>query len=67
MQIKTGYIYTQTDMTPYIDDLEIQTLECGHWIQQEKPEETNAILIEWLNRKMKPLFANGEFANGDKK
>ncbi|MBT6892048.1 MAG: alpha/beta hydrolase, partial [Gammaproteobacteria bacterium] len=46
----------QTDMTGYVDDLEVHTLDCGHWIQQEKPEETNKILLEWLNRRMKPLF-----------
>lgn len=46
----------QTDMTGYVDDLEVHTLECGHWIQQEKPQETNDILIEWLDRRMKPLF-----------
>ena len=23
---------------------------CGHWTQQEKPEEVNAILIDWLKR-----------------
>ncbi len=45
----------QIDMGSYVDDLETHTLECGHWIQQEKPEETNEILIEWLNRRMKPL------------
>ena len=22
--------------------------ECGHWIQQEKPEETNAFVLEFL-------------------
>ena len=43
-------------MTGYVDDLEVHTLDCGHWIQQEKPEETNRILVEWLNRRMKPLF-----------
>lgn len=46
----------KTDMTPYVDDLEVHTLECGHWIQQEKPEETNRILLDWLARRMKPLF-----------
>jgi pimeloyl-ACP methyl ester carboxylesterase len=46
-----------TDMSGYVDDLELHRLDCGHWIQQEKPEETNAILIEWLNRRMKPLFS----------
>ncbi|MFD5066134.1 alpha/beta fold hydrolase, partial [Streptomyces sp. NPDC058394] len=22
---------------------------CGHWIQQERPEEINRLLIGWLN------------------
>jgi pimeloyl-ACP methyl ester carboxylesterase len=41
------------DMSSHVDDLEIQTFECGHWIQQEKPDETNAILLDWLDRKMR--------------
>ncbi|MCH7743204.1 MAG: alpha/beta hydrolase [Proteobacteria bacterium] len=43
----------QSDMTPFVADLETHTLECGHWIQQEEPEKTNEILLEWLQRKMK--------------
>jgi pimeloyl-ACP methyl ester carboxylesterase len=50
-------IVPESDMTGYVDDLEVHQLDCGHWIQQEKPVETNEILIEWLNRRMKPLFA----------
>ena len=49
-------IVPQTDMTAFADDLEAHTLACGHWIQQEQPDATNSILVEWLNRKMKPLF-----------
>ena len=40
-------------MENYITDLEKQTIaDCGHWTQQEKPEELNAILIDWLSRKI---------------
>lgn len=46
----------KTDMTGYVDDLEVQELECGHWIQQEQPEQTNTLLLDWLDRRMKPLF-----------
>lgn len=46
----------QTDMSGYVDDLEIHELDCGHWIQQEQPEATNDILLEWLERRMRPLF-----------
>jgi len=41
----------QTDMSAHVPDLEVHTLECGHWIQQEQPQETNRILLDWLSRK----------------
>ena len=40
----------QADMSDYVDDLEVHTLDCGHWIQQEQPEQTNCILLSWLDR-----------------
>lgn len=46
----------EMDMSEYVADLETHQLECGHWIQQEQPAATNEILIEWLDRRMKPLF-----------
>jgi len=34
-------------------DLETVTIErCGHWTQQERPEELNRILLDWLRRKI---------------
>lgn len=34
-------------------DLETVTIErCGHWTQQEKPDELNRILVDWLRRKI---------------
>ena len=47
----------KVDMTDTVLDLEVKTLACGHWIQQEEPEKTNQILLEWLERKIKPLLA----------
>ena len=38
----------------WIPDLERKTIaDCGHWTQQEKPGELNAIMIDWLTRKLK--------------
>jgi len=35
-------------MKPFVPDLEIHRLNCGHWTQQEKPAVVNRILIDWL-------------------
>ena len=33
-------------------DLETKMIEgCGHWTQQEKPDELNAIMTDWLKRR----------------
>jgi pimeloyl-ACP methyl ester carboxylesterase len=45
----------KSDMAPYVADLEVHTLPCGHWIQQEQPEATNRLLLDWLERRMRPL------------
>lgn len=38
-------------MPDLIADLEIHEIaECGHWTQQERPDELNRILIDWLQR-----------------
>ena len=39
-------------MKPLMGNLELQMLDqCGHWTQQEKPEEVNALVIDWLRRR----------------
>ena len=38
------------DVSNYIPNLESITLECGHWIQQEKANEVNKFLLDWLKR-----------------
>jgi len=35
----------------HVPNVEVLTFdECGHWIQQEKPAETNAAMLAWLAR-----------------
>ncbi|MDA1076458.1 MAG: alpha/beta hydrolase [Proteobacteria bacterium] len=50
-------IYGDHDMVPKAENLaefvprvETASLDCGHWIQQEKPQETNALMLDWLAR-----------------
>ena len=41
-------------MPERIPDLETVMIEgCGHWTQQEKPEEFNRLLIDWLRRRFR--------------
>jgi len=57
MMIYGEYDMVRTaDMTAYVPDLEIHTLPCGHWIQQEQPAETTRLLLDWLQRRMRPLL-----------
>jgi pimeloyl-ACP methyl ester carboxylesterase len=38
-------------MKPFVTNLESHVLEnCGHWSQQEKPDDVNRLLIDWLTR-----------------
>lgn len=40
-------------MAALVEDFEVAHIEgSGHWTQQEKPEEVNAILIDWLDRRV---------------
>lgn len=50
-------IYGDQDVIPkfeglsaFVPNVEEVSFDCGHWIQQEKPEETNQAILEWLER-----------------
>ena len=35
-----------------VPDLEKHTImDCGHWTQQEKPDELNKLIVDWLKKK----------------
>jgi len=54
-------IYVQTyERTGFTG--EIRDLDCGHWTQQEKPEEVNALIRDWIVRdfRQNPSEATGE-------
>ena len=36
------------DLAKFVPDVEEISLDCGHWIQQEKPEETNQAILQWM-------------------
>jgi len=38
-------------MKPLVTNLEIEMLEpCGHWTQQERPEDVNRLILAWLQQ-----------------
>ncbi|MFG2825437.1 alpha/beta fold hydrolase [Kitasatospora sp. NPDC048365] len=38
-------------LTEFVPNVEVLSLDCGHWIQQEKPEETNRAILQWLDQR----------------
>ena len=48
-------IYGAQDMIPpsenladFVSNVSVICLDCGHWIQQEKPQETTDAILDWL-------------------
>lgn len=37
-------------LTEYAPKAEVINLDCGHWIQQEQPEQTNQAILNWLTQ-----------------
>ena len=37
-------------LTTFVPGVEVAELDCGHWIQQERPAETTAVILAWLAR-----------------
>jgi pimeloyl-ACP methyl ester carboxylesterase len=48
-------IYGEQDMIPksdnladFVPNLDVVSLDCGHWVQQEMPDQTNNAILQWL-------------------
>lgn len=57
IQHPTLMIYGNHDLIPksqtlkdFAPNLDAVSLDCGHWIQQELPEETNQTILRWLEQ-----------------
>lgn len=38
------------DLERFVPEVDIVTLDCGHWIHLEMPEQTNQLILDWLVR-----------------
>ncbi len=50
-------IYGDRDVVPkskrleeFVPNVDVVNLDCGHWIQQERPDETNQAILNWLGK-----------------
>ncbi len=54
----TLMIYGERDLIPpsprlaeFVPNVDVVNLDCGHWIQEEMPDETNRAILGWLNQR----------------
>ena len=38
------------NLSEFVPNVEVVNIDCGHWIQHEKPEETNHAILSWLKK-----------------
>lgn len=38
------------NLTEFVPNVEVVGLDCGHWIQEELPEEANQVISKWLEQ-----------------
>ncbi|GGM88057.1 epoxide hydrolase [Lentzea pudingi] len=43
-------IARSANLAEFVPGVEVTSLDAGHWIQQEKPDELNQAILEWLGR-----------------
>ncbi|MEM9610108.1 MAG: alpha/beta hydrolase [Actinomycetota bacterium] len=41
------------DLSAFVPDVEEIGLDCGHWIQQERPTDTSDAIVDWLMRQQR--------------
>ena len=51
-------VYGDRDVIPrspglarFVPGVEVAGIDCGHWMQAERPHETNALILDWLARR----------------
>ncbi|GAA1510858.1 alpha/beta hydrolase [Dactylosporangium maewongense] len=42
-------------LTDFVPNAEVANLDCGHWIQQERPEETTQAMLKWLDQQAREM------------
>ncbi|MFD4636275.1 alpha/beta fold hydrolase [Lentzea sp. NPDC058436] len=48
-------IAKSANLADFVPGVEVTSLDCGHWIQQERPEELNQVILKWLRHQESDL------------
>lgn len=43
-------VQKSANLAAFVPNVEVVSLDCGHWIQEEKPAEVNRLILDWLER-----------------
>lgn len=43
-------IPASANLSEFVPNVDVVNMDCGHWIQQEKPEETTRAILNWLEQ-----------------
>lgn len=38
------------NLTAFVPNVDVVSLDCGHWIPEEKPDEVNRVILAWLGQ-----------------
>ncbi len=47
---KHDLVQRSGNLADFVPNVEVAELDCGHWIQQERPEETTELMLDWMAR-----------------
>ena len=47
---KYDMVAQSDNLADFVPNVETAELECGHWIQQERPGETTRLMLDWMAR-----------------
>lgn len=48
----------EATMRPYVKNLKVETVDAGHWVQLQQPDETNKLLKEFFDEAVEEKIEN---------
>jgi len=43
------------NLAEFVPNVKVESLDCGHWIQHEMPQETARVILDWLEQPSHPI------------